>query len=321
LIGNDDLAVCDGESQLRFDLLSLQLFVAVCEELSIAKAAEREHIAASAVSKRISDLEARLKTPLFLRNYKGLELTAAAHTLLHHSRVLVRDLNQMEAELAHHASGVSGQVRLYASVSTIVQHLPSDLSEFLAGHPAIRVDLTEGTSQQVVEAVAGNAADMGVFGGVMPRQGLRIIPYRSDRLVVLVHKGHPLAERQSVKFADFPDFDLVGPAKGSFLDSLVLRAASELTQPLRMPVRVNEFETVSRMVEEKLGIGLVPETCATRYVAAGDVAAVTLDEPWAIRQWNICVQDGQTLPRPVQMLLKHLTRPQERLGETRKASA
>ena len=67
---------------MRFDLLSLQLFVAVCEEQSIAKAADREHIAASAVSKRISDLEVRLNTPLFHRSSKGLELTAAGRDLL-----------------------------------------------------------------------------------------------------------------------------------------------------------------------------------------------------------------------------------------------
>lgn len=295
------------KSRVRFDLLSLQLFVAVCEEQSIARAADRENIAASAVSKRISDLEGRLNTPLFHRSSKGLELTAAAHSLLHHSRVLMRDLKQMEIELAHHASGVSGQVRVYASVSTIIQHLPSDLREFLASHSAIRIDLQEGTSQDAVEAVAENAADIGVFGGVVPRQGLRIIPYRADRLVLLAHIDHPLSTRSSVNFADLTAYDMVGPSKGSFLDSLVLRAASELSRPLKMPIRVNGFETVSSMVEAGLGVGLVPEGCAERYVAGGKLAAVKLDEPWAVRQWNICVQDSQSLPPPVKLLLKHLT--------------
>jgi DNA-binding transcriptional LysR family regulator len=296
-----------GESHVRFDLLSLQLFVAVCEEQSIARAADREHIAASAVSKRISDLEVRLNTPLFHRNSKGLELTAAAYSLLHHSRVLMRDLKQMEIELAHHASGVSGQVRIYASVSTIIQHLPSDLREFLANHSAIRIDLQEGTSQQAVEAVAENSADIGVFGGVVPRAGLRIIPYRADRLVVLMHVGHPLAKRGAVRFEEMADHDLIGPSKGSYLDSLVLRAASELSRPLKMPVRVNGFETAFSMVEAQLGVGLVPEACAARYVASGNVVALTLDEPWALRQWNICVQESHTLPPPVRLLLKHLT--------------
>ena len=296
---------------MRFDLLSLQLFVAVCEEQSIAKAADREHIAASAVSKRISDLESRLNTPLFHRSSKGLELTSAAQALLHHSRVVMRDLKQMEIELAHHASGVSGQVRVYASVSTIIQHLPSDLREFLAGHPAIRVDLTEGTSQQAVEAVAENAADIGIFGGVAPRPGLRIIPYRSDTLVVLVPADHPLSDKPSVRFADMANYDLVGPSKGSFLDMLVSRAASDLGRPLKMPVRVNGFETVTGMVEAQLGIGLVPEGCAPRYVTSGKVVAVALDEPWATRQWKICVQDGQSLPPPVRLLLQHLTKGSE----------
>lgn len=292
---------------MRFDLLSLQLFVAVCEEQSIAKAADREHIAASAVSKRISDLEVRLNTPLFHRSSKGLELTSAAHALLHHSRVVMRDLKQMELELAHHASGVSGQVRIFASVSTIIQHLPSDLSDFLGKHPAIRVDLEEGTSQQAVEAVAENAADIGVFGGVVPRHGLKYIPYRSDSLVVLMHAEHPLSDHKSLRFADLADYNLVGPSRGSFLDSLVLRAAADLSKPLNMPIRVNGFETVSTMVEAKMGVGLVPEGCAERYVAGGRLVALKLDEAWATRQWTICVQDTQTLPPPVRLLLKHLT--------------
>lgn len=292
---------------MRFDLLSLQLFVAVCEEQSIAKAADREHIAASAVSKRISDLEVRLNTPLFHRSSKGLELTAAAHALLHHSRVVMRDLKQMEIELAHHASGVSGQVRIFASVSTIIQHLPNDLSNFLSKHAGVRLDLEEGTSQQVVDAVAGNAADIGVFGGVVPRSGLRYIPYRSDRLVVLMHKDHALSGRQSISFADFPDYDLIGPSRGSFLDALVLRAAADLSRPLKIPVRVNGFETVSTMVEAQMGIGLVPEGCAARYVTSGDLVAIRLDEPWAVRQWSLCVQDTPSLPPPVRLLLKHLT--------------
>jgi len=62
----------------RLDLTSLQLFVAVCEMGSIGRAAEREGIAASAVSKRLSDLEASLDTPLLYRHARGVDLTPAA---------------------------------------------------------------------------------------------------------------------------------------------------------------------------------------------------------------------------------------------------
>ena len=292
---------------MRFDLFSLQLFLTVCEELSIARAADRENIAASAVSKRISDLEIRLEAQLFHRSSKGLELTSAAHALKHHSRVVMRDLKQMEIELAHHASGASGHVRVSASVSTIIQHLPSDLQSFIAAHPSIRIELQEGSSQEVVEAVAENSADIGIFGGVVPRQGVSLIPYVSDRIVVLVHKDHPLSQRESMDFAEFPEYDLVGPNIGSYLDSLVLHAASELDRPLNIPIRVNGFETVAGMVEAQLGIGLVPEGCASRYVSGGNLATVHLNDSWAVRQWTICTQDGPSMPPPVRLLLDHLT--------------
>jgi len=79
------------------DLLTLRLLVAVVEEQSVAKAAGREHIAASAVSKRIADLEKTLKVQLFRRHRTGLQPTPAGHALLHHARVLMRDLAQMDS--------------------------------------------------------------------------------------------------------------------------------------------------------------------------------------------------------------------------------
>src|SRR5215510_1712484 len=88
--------------RVNVDLLSLKLFVAVVEAQSVAKAAEREHIAASAVSKRIADLEKVAKVQLFRRHRTGLQLTAAGHTFLHHARVLMRDLAQMDSEVGEH---------------------------------------------------------------------------------------------------------------------------------------------------------------------------------------------------------------------------
>ena len=76
----------------RVDLTSLQLFVAVCELGSIGRAAEREFIAASAISKRLSDLEATLGTPLLYRHARGVDLTPAGESLLHHARSVLFSL-------------------------------------------------------------------------------------------------------------------------------------------------------------------------------------------------------------------------------------
>ena len=119
----------------RIDLTSLQLFVAVCELGSIGRAAEREFIAASAVSKRLSDLEATLETPLLYRHTRGVKLTPAGESLLHHARSVLFSLEKMQAELSEYADGVRGHVRMHANISAIVQFLPEDLGTFAQAHP------------------------------------------------------------------------------------------------------------------------------------------------------------------------------------------
>jgi DNA-binding transcriptional LysR family regulator len=292
---------------MRFDLLSLKLFVSVCEQQSISRTADIEHIAASAVSKRMSDLEAIVRTPLFMRSQKGLDMTAAAHDLLKHARIVMRDLGQLESEMLDHAKGRRGDVRLRACHSPIVEHLPGDLADFLGLNPEIRVSIDEGLSRHVVQSVVENAADIGVFGGGMATAGLHAIPYRTDRLTVIMPKGHPLCGAESVSFAELAEYDIVGPQQGSCLDNLLTRAAATLGKPLRMRIRVNGFEPTSSMVEAGLGMGLVSEHHAARWLAAGALGLATLDEPWAVRQWKICSRDPKALPAPVRLLLDHLS--------------
>jgi DNA-binding transcriptional LysR family regulator len=157
-----------------------------------------------------------------------------------------------------------------------------------------------------VQAVVENAADIGVFGGGMATAGLHAIPYRSDRLVVIMPKGHPLNGAESLSFSEISEYDIVGPQQGSCLDNLLTRAAAGLGKPLRVRIRVNGFEPSSSMVEAGLGIALVSEHHASRWLASGGLCVAALDEPWATRQWKICSRDPKALPAPVRLLLDHL---------------
>src|SRR5437868_2345762 len=186
----------------RIDLTSLQLFVAVCELGSIGKAAEREFIAASAVSKRLSDLEATLDTPLLYRHARGVDLTPAGESLLHHARSVLFSLDKMQGELSEYADGVRGHVRIHASISAIVQFLPEDLGRFVREHPQVKIDLEEHLSTEVIRAVQEGAADLGICNTGVPRPGreLQTRPYRQDQLVLIVPRGHALAGEKAVPF-------------------------------------------------------------------------------------------------------------------------
>ncbi|RZL84724.1 MAG: LysR family transcriptional regulator, partial [Variovorax sp.] len=177
----------------RIDLTSLQLFVAVCELGSIGRAAEREFIAASAISKRLSDLEATLSTPLLYRHARGVDLTPAGESLLHHARSVLYSLEKMQGELSEYADGVRGHVRVHANISAIVQFLPEDLGVFTRAHEAIKIDLEEHLSSEVLRAVQEGAADLGICHVADGASDLQSLPYRRDRLALIVPAGHVLS--------------------------------------------------------------------------------------------------------------------------------
>lgn len=293
---------------MHIDLLTLKLLVAVVEEQSVAKAAEREHIAASAVSKRIADLEKSVKVQLFRRHRTGLSPTPAGHALLHHARVLMRDLAQMDSELGDYAQGVRGSIRVFANMSAMLQYLPGDLSRFLTMHPLIRVDLEEATSPLIVRAVADGVAEIGIYGGNIPAPGLTVLPYRQDRLVVVVPARHPLRKHSSVRLSAVLPYDLVGMQKGSSIDALVVKAATDLGRPVKLRIRTSGFDAIARMVQAGLGIAIMPQLVADSYRSALKLTAIGLQESWAIRRLDLCVLDLASLPAAARLLVEHLTK-------------
>ena len=126
---------------MKLDPVSLRLFVAVMEESTIAAAAAREHLAASAVSRRLADLEAALQVELFTRSNRGTEPTAAAFALLHMARGVLNDLDGIARQMREYGTGVRGHVRVVANISAITQFLPGELQSFLALHPQVDVRL------------------------------------------------------------------------------------------------------------------------------------------------------------------------------------
>ncbi|HLZ05888.1 MAG TPA: LysR family transcriptional regulator, partial [Bradyrhizobium sp.] len=108
----------------RVDLTTLRLFIAICEEQNLTRAASREGIAASAVSKRMNDFELAFGVTLFKRLSKGMALTPAGEALLHHARLTLLNVEKIAVELSEYSQGVRGHVRMLANLSAIVQYLP-----------------------------------------------------------------------------------------------------------------------------------------------------------------------------------------------------
>jgi DNA-binding transcriptional LysR family regulator len=290
----------------RFDLASLRFFVSVAEEGNIAHTAAREHIAASAISKRLQELETELDTPLFRRHQKGVELTPAGEALLIHARNVFAVLNRMRDEMGEYGRGTRGHVRVSANTSSIVQFLPETLKRFVSLYPHVKIQLHEEVSEVTVRMVRDGVVDLGLIASFVPAEGLDLVPFRTDRVCVLVRNDHPLASRESVWFEETFPYDHVGLEERSSLQLMIFNAAAERNHPLSLRVRVASFDALRRLVQAGVGIGFLPEECIRPYEQSMGLKAVLLFDQWSHRSLSVCARDKDFLPVTARLLLQEL---------------
>ncbi|OUL74519.1 LysR family transcriptional regulator [Paraburkholderia hospita] len=291
----------------RLDLTTLQLFIAVYEEGTLTRAAEREAIAVSAASKRLLELEQAVGATLFQRNARGMTLTPAGETLLHHARRVMRGIENIGIELAGHASGVRGYVRMMANLSAIVEFLPEDLRAFLAVNDRVKIDLEERPSGGVVEAVADSLADLGICSGEADARGLEVTHYRHDTLCVVMRDDHPLAGRASVAFEETLDSDHVGLHSASSINARTHMAARQAGKALKLRIHVPGFDAVCRMVQAGMGVGVLPVNVYRIMGRPLGLVSVALVDEWSERSLIIVTRDSARLSPVARLLFDHLS--------------
>jgi DNA-binding transcriptional LysR family regulator len=290
----------------RLDLVSLSLFSQVARSGSISKGAELAAIAVGAASKRLSDLERAVGTPLFERHSRGVTLTQAGEALQRHAQRILSDVDQMAADLSDYASGLTGVVRLWANTSAVTQFLPQQVSSFGQANPGIRIELEEADSHEVVLAVLDGRADAGIFADRTPALGLQVLDYRRDRLVLVVPPRHPLAKRRAVRLAQAVDYDFVTLAKATSLAKRLEAETEALGRKLKNRIQVRSFDAMCQMVAAGMGIAVLPDGAAQPLLRALQLRTVSLDEAWAERALLIGVRNVEALARHVRVFVDHL---------------
>ena len=304
---------------MRFDLLTLNLVLAIAETRSITRGAAREHLALAAASKRLSDLETRLGVLLFERRARGVELTEAGRALVRHIRSLNASLHALESEVVEFSRGIKGHLRIAANASAIAECLPADLAAFSQAHPGIRISLEDLTSAEVQAAVAEGRADVGIFVPPQHESRLSCQPYREGELAVLVPRGHVLAGRAAIPAADLNptataavrfdallDFDIVGLHLGAAVHEQMRERAQALGRTLNVRVQVRGFDAIAQLVEAGLGVAVLPKGVAQRFARIFAVQPLALDEDWARRPYLLAVRTQEVLPAVVQRFVEAL---------------
>ena len=135
---------------MRYNLITLDLFLCASKNKSLVKAAKEKNIVVSAVSKRILDLEKSVGVNLFYRRKTGVELTPAGLEMQKHCTKIFNSINIMDESIKEYSLVSSGIVRVTANLSSITQFLPEDLATFSKKFPKIKINLKEKTSSEII---------------------------------------------------------------------------------------------------------------------------------------------------------------------------
>jgi DNA-binding transcriptional LysR family regulator len=294
------------EIAMRFDLVDLQLFIAVTEARSITAGALRAHLALASASARIKGLEAALGVALLKRGRRGVEPTAAGESLLDHARIILHNVEMMRGDLAAYATGAKASVHLLANTSGLSEYLPKALAAFLREHPDINVDVEERESTDIATAIATGVADLGFAAEHALQDNLERFLFCEDRLVLVAARRGALAGRRQIDFREVSTCDFVGLTNSTALALHIARHAARLGARLRFRARLRDFDAICQMVAADVGIAVVPEAAARRCAGSMPIMMIRIRDSWANRKLAICARSFKTLPRPAKQLVEHL---------------
>lgn len=270
-----------------FDSVTARLILLLAQTGSIGRAAEREGIASSAVSRRVSDLEGRLGVVLFDRSAHGVRLTPAGEAYADGCRIVLRAIADLDLVMAEFGSGQRGSLRLACTSSALTGRLPELLARYAAQHEGIDLDIQEMSAARALLALDEGRADIAIVSDNYDFKRFEIKAFEDDRVWVLAPPDHELAARieprKEIGFSELIDYPIVGIHHAGSLDRLLGDAASRAGKPLRESLRVESFPALVRMVEAGFGIGFLRST-SLHLLAGTDLACAPLGESWALRQ-------------------------------------
>lgn len=291
---------------MHIDLTDLRLLLAIADAGSLSKAAERFPIALSAASNRLRGFEDDCGLVVFTRSASGMAPTPAGRFILERAARVMSEVEQLRDTVRELRGPQRSAVRLAGTTVAISTFLPASLGMFLADHPEVDLQLEERTSRDILQAVRGREIEIGILDGNVATGDVISLPYRTDRLVLLVPSGHPLAARPATRMRDAFEFSFVCLPAERPMQHFIEARAVQSGRPLKVRVRAPSFDAIAQLVAQDAGIAMLPEAAASRFTRELPVDIVALDDTWANRELRVCFADPTTLTPHAELLLRYL---------------
>lgn len=262
---------------MRF--LTLRYFNEVAKLGSIRKAADRLHVAPSAVSRQIAQLEHEVDAILFERSKNGVQLTAAGEVLARRSHGIFRDLERARTGIDDLRGLRRGEVNLWVIEGFISGLLPDILANFHHRYPAVTFNVQTGSTDRIVEALLEDEADVGITFNAIPRAEIETIAEFVEPVSCLVAPTHEYADRASLTLEDICKQPLALPEHSFGLRQFFDRAVAERRLTTHVLVTTNSLELTKAMAATGQVIAFMPALTVIHELATGSLLAIPISDP------------------------------------------
>jgi len=280
-----------------FDTVTLRVFLATARLGSIGAAARSEHIATSAASRRISDLENDLDTVLIARTPAGASLTPAGRVFANHCEHLLNKYTDIRADLKRFAHGEVGDFRIAAIPWAMSGSLPSTIAHFKETHPSVHVTIQEIFTRDGIRFLREDLADLAIIYDTGELVGFEAMPFKKDPVWVLGNHEHPLFKdhdgKSPIDFCKTLDYEHISLLEGSVLDELIAEAMRKEGRNPKYNIKLIRFNSLLKCVEAGLGLGIIGEKDLLPHLNKNNLKAAPLSDSWASRDLVFAFPRGQ----------------------------
>lgn len=250
------------------ELRQLRAFVAIAETGTFTAGAGRVHVTQAAISMQIRQLEKEIGLPLFVRLPRRVVLTEAGERLLSRAQRMLREQEAALAELTEMAGAERGRVRV-GSASTMISTdpLPEILKRFLKRYPRADISVTSGTSEELVRQILGGDLDVAFVSLPVEAPGVRTEKLSGDELVAIASPRHRLADQRVISIRALAGEKLILGEKGGNTRRLIDQFFAAANWQPTVVMELSRLASIKRMVEEGMGVGIVPSHSVREEVA------------------------------------------------------
>ncbi len=215
---------------------------------SIRRAAERLNVTASAVNRRIADLESELGAPLFDRRPRGVRLTAAGEVFVRYLRGNMGEVERMKSQIEDLKGLRRGTVRIACSQALALDFLPRQIAEFRKSHPLVSFDLKVADHQWAMAALAAYEVDLVIVFRPTFLANFRPLMTLEQQLVAVMAKDHPLAARKTLRLSDCAAYPVAMPERSIGGRQLLEDVFARTGLTFKIAVESNSFEMLRGLV-------------------------------------------------------------------------